>query len=376
MDLRRTQRWSAGLAFGVFALELVTGAHAATAGWSAMLAGTMPWYRRAPGAAIGAALAGAAAIALQGAFISDTLLAGEGFALLVIPAATVFFLAREVGGVPAIVAGAAVTIAALFAGLTAEPDSLVPVVMPIAMAAIAGSAVRSRDLVARQLSERAAELEAERETYAELSVRYERARIAAELHDIVAHAISLMVVQAGAGQRLADVDPDAAAEAFKHIGDAARQAQDDMERLIGLLADDREDGSPPDLALVGELVRRAQGSGLAVTLRLEGERAGYPAEIARSAYLVVREGLTNALRYAAGAEVEVLVAGAAAGLRVEVRNGPATGGDVHVDLGGGTGVAGLRERLGRIGGRLDAGPSSDGGWLLSAELPRAVATIH
>ena len=101
----------------------------------------------------------------------------------------------------------------------------------------AGRAMRAHEVVAGRLKERAAELAEEREAYAQLSVRYERARIAAELHDIVAHAISVMVVQASAGQRLAAVDPELTTETFHVIADAARQAEDDMGRLVALLGD-------------------------------------------------------------------------------------------------------------------------------------------
>ena len=173
----------------------------------------------------------------------------------------------------------------------------------------AGRALREREQVARQLERRAEELEEEREAYAALSVRYERARIASELHDIVAHAISVMVVQASAGQRLAKRDPEATAETFDAIADAARQAERDMGRLVALLGDESALGPAPDLALVEELIARASRSGLDVTLRLEGEREGLPSEVAETAYHMVQEGLTNALRYAAGAPVGVLVRG-------------------------------------------------------------------
>ena len=148
-------------------------------------------------------------------------------------------------------------------------DDWVPTVMFPAVFWGAGRAMRAHEVVARRLKERAAELAEEREAYAQLSVRYERARIAAELHDIVAHAISVMVVQASAGQRLAAVDPELTTQTFHHIADAARQAEDDMGRLVALLGDEPA-GPAPDLALVEELVARAAGSGLDVTLRLEG----------------------------------------------------------------------------------------------------------
>jgi signal transduction histidine kinase len=239
-----------------------------------------------------------------------------------------------------------------------------------------GRALRERELVAGQLVERARELEDEREAHAALSVRYERARIASELHDIVAHAISVMVVQASAGQRLTN-DPEATAETFEAIAGAARQAEQDMGRLVALLGDEKAIGQAPDLALVEELVARAAGSGLNVTLRLEGEREGLPAPLGETAYHVVQEGLTNALRYAAGAAVGVLVRGDRAALLVEVSNGPARSETALTGTGTGTGLQGLRERVGGCGGVLEAGPTADGGWRLSTRLPRrATAGAH
>jgi signal transduction histidine kinase len=236
----------------------------------------------------------------------------------------------------------------------------------------AGWAIREREVVARRLDERARELEEEREAHAELSVRYERARIASELHDIVAHAISVMVVQAAAGQRLVDVDAELTTEAFAAIAGAARQAESDMGRLVALLSDEDAIGPAPDLALVGELVARAAGAGLDVTLRLEGDREGFPPATAQAAYRVVQESLTNAMRYAAGAVVEVVVHGDARGLRVRVRN--AAGGRTAELSGAGTGngLRGLRERVGACHGRVEWGPAADGGWAVEASLPRRV----
>jgi signal transduction histidine kinase len=236
----------------------------------------------------------------------------------------------------------------------------------------AGRALADREHVAAQLAERARELEEERETHAALSVRYERARIASELHDIVAHAISVMVVQASAGQRLAAHDPELTAETFEAIAGAAREAEADIGRLVALLGDEGAIGPAPDLALVEELVARAEGSGFDVTLRLEGQREGLPASLGQAAYRVVQEGLTNALRYASGAPVSVLVRGEPQALVIEVINAEATGDVALAGTGTGNGLRGLRERVGACGGTLEAGPTLEGGWRLSAHLPRQV----
>lgn len=238
-------------------------------------------------------------------------------------------------------AGAAVSLAmvgALSLAAALTHDAAVPglIIPPAGWGA--GFALRERDRVARQLAERVRELEDEREAHAALSVRYERARIASELHDIVAHAISVMVVQASAGQRLAARDPELAGEAFEAIAGAARQAEEDMGLLVRLLGDEGAIGPAPDLALIEELVERATGSGLDVTLRLEGEREGLPAPVVVTANRLVQEGLTNALRYASGAPVSVLVRGEAE-LLVEVVNAPAPSASALAGIGTGNGCA-------------------------------------
>jgi signal transduction histidine kinase len=267
-------------------------------------------------------------------------------------------------------APAAVLVAAAGEAASAD-DNFVPVLMFMALPYLAGCAVRTRDLLARQLRDQAAELEAEREIYAELSVRYERARIASELHDIVAHAMSVMVVQASAGQRLAAHDPASTAEAFAAISDAARQAEADMRRLVTLLTAS-EVAASPDLTVVEELVQRAAGSGMDVTLRLEGSREGLSPAAVEIAYAVIRESLTNALRYAAGAPVAVRVDGGGAELVVEVVNGPAASAPALTGHGIGSGLGGLRARVAQAAGRIDAGPTGDGGWRVAARVPRRV----
>lgn len=255
-------------------------------------------------------------------------------------------------------------------------DDFVPGVLIPATAWAAGRALRERERVARLLSARARELDSEREAYATLSVRYERARIASELHDIVAHAISVMVVQASAGQRLAH-DPQATAETFEAIAWAARQAEQDMGRLVALLGDESAIGPAPDLLLVEELVARAAGSGLDVTLRLEGEREGLPTEVGETAYRVVQEGLTNALRYAAGATVAVRVLAGRRDVVVEVENDASDGPTGLTDMGTGNGLRGLRERVDACGGTVSAGRTGADGWLLSARVPRRIeAAAH
>lgn len=238
----------------------------------------------------------------------------------------------------------------------------------IAPGFMAGTALRLRRETAEELAERGRELEAERELFAELSVRNERARIASELHDIVGHALSVMVVQAAAGQRLASHSPEAAAESLAVIAESARLGQADLQRLIDLLAG--TEVASPDLSLIDEVVNQAARSGLRVTCRLEGSRDGVRSEAAHAAFRVVQESLTNALRHAPGAEVRVLIRGETGGRAVTVRveNDPAPQSEGIRIPGTGRGLLGLRERVLAQGGSFSAGPGPRGGWLVEAHL--------
>lgn len=351
----------AGAAVGAAAVGLV-----APAGWSVaaavVMGAALGGARRHPRAAWLAATAALLATAPHGSLLD------EAYVLLVAHA----FCAGRWDGRWGAVAGLIALTGASELGVALTHDDAVPYLFVPAAAWGAGRALGDREQVAGRLADRARELEEEREAHAALSVRYERARIASELHDIVAHALSVMVVQASAGQRLVAHDPELTAETFEAIAGAAHQAEADMARLVALLGEEDAIGSAPDLALVEELVERAAGSGLAVTLRLEGEREGLPRPLAQAAYRVVQEGITNALRYASGAAVAILVRGEPEALVVEVANGPAASSGDLAGTGTGSGLMGLRERVGACGGTLEAGPTPEGGWRLCARLPRRV----
>jgi signal transduction histidine kinase len=231
---------------------------------------------------------------------------------------------------------------------------------------IAGFVLRRLHETAAQLELRSHELEEERELFAHLSVRNERARIASELHDIIGHALSVMVVQAAAGQRLAGRDPAGTSQAFDAIADSARRGREDLGRLIDLLGGEQVEA--PDLSLIDEVITRAARSGLAVTCRFEGDRDGVSAPVAHAAYRVVQGGLTNALRHAPGAAVRVLVRGEGRSLTVRVLNEQPAGVSPEI-VGTGQGLRGLRERIQHLGGSLDAGAVATGGWALEAQLP-------
>ncbi len=314
----------------------------------------------APPLLLGAA-AGSCAVLLAEALEGNNI----SWMLLVLP--VIAFMA---GRAPAWPAGA-VAVGLLLAGITAsqligfDGGSIVPEVMLPVTLYLAGLALRAREALAGRLAAQADELETERDAYARLSVRYERARIAAELHDVVAHAISVMVVQASAGQRLAVREPARAVETFDVIARAARQAQADLDRLANLLAQDAEPDAVADLGLVREIVDAAAASGLPVTLWISGDTSGVSSAVAHAARRVVQEGLTNALRYAPGAAVEVGVEVRPGALELSVVNGRSTA-PARLELGSGRGLTGLRERVGACGGTLNAGPDDDGGWSVRA----------
>jgi signal transduction histidine kinase len=250
--------------------------------------------------------------------------------------------------------------------LAAGETNPVPLIIFGVPGFLAATVLRLRRETADQLAARGRELEEERELFADLALRHERARIAAELHDIIGHAISVMIIQAAAGQRLADRDPAAAKQAFVSIAESARQGRDDLQRLVDLLGGTTVDS--PDLALIDEVVTRAARSGLDVSCRFEGSR-DVPAPLAHLAFRVVQESLTNALRYAPGAAVRVAVSGSDRFLRVRVENEPARTDRPAVE-GTGHGLTGLRERIQQEGGHLTAGPTENGGWAVAAVIGR------
>lgn len=255
----------------------------------------------------------------------------------------------------------------LIYGVTRETDP--GLLILISPGFLAGTVLRLRRETAEALTARGQELEVERELFAEVSVRNERARIASELHDIVGHALSVMVVQAAAAQRLATYSPDAVAESLDAILESARQGRADLQRLIDLLAG--TEVVSPDLALIDELVSQAARSGLRVTCRMEGSRDGLRPEAAHVAFRVLQESLTNALRHAPGAEVRVMIRtdGDGRAVTVRVENDPAPAPTlVAAFRGNGRGLIGLRERVMELGGTFRAGPAPAGGWSVEAKL--------
>ncbi len=211
--------------------------------------------------------------------------------------------------------------------------------------------------------------ERERDVAAREAVVEERARIARELHDAIAHNVSMMVVQAGAERRVLDSDSGATREVLETIEKIGRGALTEMRRLVGMLRSDAADPLAPqpglnDLALLVQQVREA---GLPVELSVEGEPRGLPVGIELSAYRIVQEALTNALKHAGNAQATVHVRYGAESLELEIVDDGA-GGAARAG-GGGHGLVGMRERVALYGGRLDAGRRPSGGFAVRVLLP-------
>ena len=312
-----------------------------------------------------AAAAAAVLLGVAGVAGSAT---GQPFSVLFVP---VFVLAYSLGA-DSRVGRSVLALLALIAGLQLAIGQFNPfVAMVTAGPWAAGLVARSRRQLTEQLTARGRELEAGRELFAAESVRYERARIARELHDIVAHCVSVMVIQASAGQRLTATDPSMAAEAFDSIGEAARQAEAEIGRLVELLGCDPPPCGADGMRLVDELVARASAAGLAVTCRFAGSFDSLSPAAAETAYRLIQESLTNALKHAPGAPVGITINGTGGHVEIGVANGPPAAAPSGLErAGGGRGVAGMRERVAACGGDLSAGPTEGGGWAVLARLPR------
>jgi signal transduction histidine kinase len=233
---------------------------------------------------------------------------------------------------------------------------------------LGGRTVRTRARHAAELHEAAALADERREREAQEAVAGERRRIAREMHDVVAHSISLMVVQAGGARRILASDPARAEEAAARIRSAGTDALAEMDILLGVLESAPDGAAPPTLDRLDELVERARAAGLPVTLSVSGERRGLSAGAELAVYRVVQEALTNAIKHAGGATTRVTLAWGDASLDVRVAD-EGDGGPSPELVGAGHGLMGMRERLRVYGGDVESGPRPGGGFEVAAHLP-------
>jgi signal transduction histidine kinase len=266
--------------------------------------------------------------------------------------------------------------------LAIHPEDEVPYWVDMAIAILASGAVvawgmfvRSRRQLVLSLRDRAERAEAEQQLRVEQARQHERARIAREMHDVLAHRISLLSLHAGALEFRPDAPPDEVARAAGVIRASAHEALDDLRTVIGVLREG-SDGEPPErpqptLADLPALIEESREAGVHVRYdwRLP-DAAAVPDGAGRNAYRIVQEGLTNARKHAHGAAVDVSVAGAEGeGLTIEVRNRLPVGVAAAAIPGAGTGIVGLAERASLAGGRLEHGRTASGDWRLWAWLP-------
>jgi signal transduction histidine kinase len=250
---------------------------------------------------------------------------------------------------------------ALFAGRVA----------PLVAAWILGDNVRTRRAYLRALEDRAAQLEREQQAKARRAAAEEQARIAREVHDVVAHNLSVIIVQATAADAVFASDPTNARRAVRTIGSTARQALDELRRVLGVVRIGEErspDFSPqPTLARLEHLLKQVRAAGLDVELEVTGEPQELPAPLELSAYRIVQEALTNTLRHADASHATVALSFESDALRVEiVDDGTAAAAGNGA---GGRGLIGMRERAAAFGGQVETERIAAGGFRVAARLP-------
>jgi signal transduction histidine kinase len=234
-------------------------------------------------------------------------------------------------------------------------------------AALLGDSIRSRRAYVREIEEKADRLERERESEARRAAAEEQARIARELHDIVAHALSVIIVQAGAADDAFELDPARARDPIRAIDSAARAALADLRRVLGVLQDSAEYEPQPRLEELDRLIDRVRATGLDVSLQIEGSLRPLSAAVELSAFRIVQEALTNSLKHGAAEHVHVRIYYGDK-LELEIRDdghGDGNGGSGT----GGNGLIGMRQRVALLGGVLSAGRTRGGGYRVAAEIP-------
>jgi len=247
-------------------------------------------------------------------------------------------------------------------------ESVVHVVVFVTAAWILGDNVRTKRAYYRELEERAERLEREKEEGTRRAAAEEKARIARELHDVIAHSVSVMVVQAAAAGDVFEKQPERAREALSSIEESGRSALTELRRLLGIVRSD-EHGSrepQPGLAVLDELVEQIRATGLEVELKREGELGELPVGVDLSAYRIVQEALTNTLKHAQATRARVRLVRSKQELAIEVTDDGAGPAEESTN---GHGLIGMQERVALLGGALEAGPGEGGGFVVKAHFP-------
>ena len=311
------------------------------------------------------------AVTLAAAIVGDLLfvgfqIPGPAIALYTVAAHCDRRVALAAAGASAL----ALVIPAVAAGGLGEPTFVAAVYAVFAAAWALGDNLRTRRAYLAELEARAERLEREQEETARRAVAEEQARIARELHDVISHNVSVMVVQAAAGGDVFATRPDRAREALGSIETTGREALVELRRLLGVVrpvADDAGAGLEPQpgLARLPELIEHVSAAGLRVELAVAGEPRDLPAGVDLSAYRIVQEALTNTLKHARAESARVTIEYGDARLELEILDDGA-GGAV---TGGGRGIIGMRERAALLGGELTAAMRPSGGFAVRATIP-------
>jgi signal transduction histidine kinase len=316
------------------------------------------WCRRAPLTVLAIEIAGVVVI-------PDRLSWPAGIAFLIAGYSAAFFSDRRVV-VAALLLGTAAWLFA-FGGQVNIPSGLVPLVL-VAPLWLAGSAMRRREQRAVASAARADRLEREREA----ALQAERTRIARELHDLVTHSVSVMVLQTGAARQIMSQDEHRSRAMLESVESSGRSALEELRHLLGLLPDQDGDAplSPqPGVAEIPSLIENVRQAGVSVDLCVEGRPRVVSAGVGVAAYRIVQEALTNVLKHADGAPTGVVLRWGDRALDLEILNQGPLKDDVPHTAEVGRGVAGMRERAAMYGGTLDAHPGPERGYLVRAHLP-------
>jgi signal transduction histidine kinase len=326
----------------------------------------LAFRRRAPLATVCVV---AAAVALPDLFTRLTIqLWGDYVPVLISTYSVARHTATRTAAVGAAVAGTALLVVEVRVPAAGTGSNIPFIWVPFAVAYLSGRALRRRHLSHLEVSDRARRLESERDETIRAAVAEERGRIARELHDIVAHCVSVMIVQAGAAEDLLDRDPQRARQPLLSIQETGRQAVGELGRMLGLLREEQSEltrAPQPGSAQLGDLVDQMAEVGLPVTLEIEGAPRPLSPGAELAVFRIVQEALTNTLKHAGPATARVVLTYGEDELELEVAddgNGP------HAN-GTGQGLIGMRERAALYGGALEAGGDTHGGFTVRARLP-------
>jgi signal transduction histidine kinase len=348
------------------AVGQVTGPLWATVPSVLLFGAPLLWRRRFPWTALLVAFGTMFGLYLAGADQYNYLASVLSALVLVFGFANAVELGQAVAGL--VVASALLTVSAL--------QGVAGIIWGVGLvigAWAAGRAIRARRLLIEELDQTSTALRESREQHARDAVIAERTRIARELHDVIAHSVGVMVVQAGAAEQMIPLSPERATTAVQSVQDCGRQALTDLRRQLGVLRPEGEDGgelSPqPGLADVPELLERLGRAGLAVRLDRSGPVRPLAPGVDLAAYRILQEGLTNVLKHAGARRASLDLRYDQDGVHLEIRNGAGEATVRRRVDGAGHGLIGMRERAMMCGGSFTAGPEDDGGFAVRVRLP-------